>query len=308
MRWPSHENELQPRSQDEKKLQSIFLPGWYDWILLRQSASFSPAFRLEGFDVSPHNTEEETGKEPITRKSSGRKGHLNGFRGVSFESFLHFPNLLVLDLSHTSVDCKNALGLLPSMACARNIRKLGLEGTNAGGDIEFITHCKQLQEINFKGCKSIEGIFTGALIRMISDMRTTHGKGCVNLTGCGKFVLAGDLSDVGDLACMDLSDIPSLHVGSERAADFLCEFGGKLAQGWFAAYVIERYKETRSQLVEIKNVPLESSGSIDILEYLGTNLEVLDLSSYGKFFFRIVRTAGYAAPAHPLPRPLQLSL
>ena len=40
------------------------------------------------------------------------------------------------------------------------------------------------------------GVFTGAIIRMISDMRAKHGTKSVNLYDCGKFTLAEDLSDI----------------------------------------------------------------------------------------------------------------
>ena len=46
---------------------------------------------------------------------------------------------------------------------------------------------------------------------MISDMRAKHGKDSVNLSKCGKFTLAEDLSGISDIASIDLSDIESLE-------------------------------------------------------------------------------------------------
>ena len=55
------------------------------------------------------------------------------------------------------------------------------------------------------------GVFTGAIIRMISDIRAKHGKDSVSLYNCGKFTLAEDLSDIKDITSIDLSNISSLE-------------------------------------------------------------------------------------------------
>ena len=55
------------------------------------------------------------------------------------------------------------------------------------------------------------GVFTGAIIRMISDIRAKHGTDSVNLNYCGKFTLAEDLSDIKDITSIDLSNISSLR-------------------------------------------------------------------------------------------------
>ena len=55
----------------------------------------------------------------------------------------------------------------------------------------------------------VPGVFTGAIIRMISDIRANGGK--VYLNNCGKFTLAEDLSDISDMTRIDLSDIRSLE-------------------------------------------------------------------------------------------------
>ena len=57
----------------------------------------------------------------------------------------------------------------------------------------------------------VPGVFTGSIIRMISDIRAKHGKDSVNLKGCGKFTLAEDLSDISDMTRIDLSYISSLE-------------------------------------------------------------------------------------------------
>ena len=55
------------------------------------------------------------------------------------------------------------------------------------------------------------GVFTGAIIRMISDIRSKHGRNSVKLDDCGKFTLAEDLSDIKDITSIDLSNISSLE-------------------------------------------------------------------------------------------------
>ena len=55
------------------------------------------------------------------------------------------------------------------------------------------------------------GVFTGKIIRLISDIRAKHGKDSVNLEHCGKFTLAEDLSDISDMTSIDLSEIYSLE-------------------------------------------------------------------------------------------------
>jgi hypothetical protein len=55
------------------------------------------------------------------------------------------------------------------------------------------------------------GTFTGGIVRLISDIRLKHGRGAVNLGGCGRFVLADDLSDIADITHIDLSGIGSLE-------------------------------------------------------------------------------------------------
>ena len=55
------------------------------------------------------------------------------------------------------------------------------------------------------------GVFTGKIIRMISDIRAKHGQDSVKLYGCGKFTLAEDLSDISDMTSIDLSSIDSLE-------------------------------------------------------------------------------------------------
>ena len=77
------------------------------------------------------------------------------------------------------------------------------------------------------------GVFTGAIIRMISEIRAKHGKDSVNLSTLakdlsdikvrtsidlskissleGKFTLAEDLSDIEDITSIDLSKISSLE-------------------------------------------------------------------------------------------------
>ena len=46
---------------------------------------------------------------------------------------------------------------------------------------------------------------------MISDIRAKHGWDSVNLSNCGKFTLAEDLSDIKDITSIDLRNINSLE-------------------------------------------------------------------------------------------------
>ena len=55
------------------------------------------------------------------------------------------------------------------------------------------------------------GVFTGAIIRMISNIRAKHGRDSVNLENCGKFTLAEDLSDIKDITSIHLGSIYSLE-------------------------------------------------------------------------------------------------
>ena len=57
------------------------------------------------------------------------------------------------------------------------------------------------------------GVFTGKIIRLISDIRAKHGKDSFNLKSCGKFTLAEDLSDISDMTSIDLSRINSIEGG-----------------------------------------------------------------------------------------------
>ena len=58
---------------------------------------------------------------------------------------------------------------------------------------------------------NLAGTFTGKIIRLISDIRLKHGNDAVNFDGCGRFVLADDLSDIADMTHIDLSGIKSLE-------------------------------------------------------------------------------------------------
>ena len=55
------------------------------------------------------------------------------------------------------------------------------------------------------------GVFTGKIIRLISDIRAKHGKDSVSLFYCGKFTLAEDLSDISDMTNINLSKIRFLE-------------------------------------------------------------------------------------------------
>ena len=111
------------------------------------------------------------------------------------------------------------------------------------GNIAVLAKYTQVKKVDFRGCRQITGecrvqskeiswsfllctsphfltecslpcvpgVFTGPIIRMISDMRAKHGKGSVNLYDCGKFTLAEDLSDISDMTRIDLSGINSLE-------------------------------------------------------------------------------------------------
>ena len=122
------------------------------------------------------------------------------------------------------------------------------------------------------------GVFTCKIIRMINDIRAKHGQYSVNLEDCGKLTLAEDLSDISDMTSIDVSGFTSLHVGSQSAFVFLCHHSeaidfGDLLMGW----VIKKYKEGGNSLVEVKGVPEDITGAIDVLGFAGANLKLVDL-------------------------------
>merc|ERR1711998_428947 len=93
-----------------------------------------------------------------------------------FEDFKGLGALLELDIGFCKkIDCKNALEVLPTMPWAAQIQKLALPGTDAEGDIQVLSSCPGLTEVNMLQTR-VEGVFTGAIIRMISDIRAKHGK------------------------------------------------------------------------------------------------------------------------------------
>jgi hypothetical protein len=70
------------------------------------------------------------------------------------------------------------------------------------------------------------GTFTGGIIRLISDIRLKNGRGAVDLSGCGRFMLADDLSDIADITHIDLSGIGSLEGTCVSACVFLKALSG----------------------------------------------------------------------------------
>ena len=50
----------------------------------------------------------------------------------------------------------------------------------------------------------------------------------------------------------------------------------------FAAWVIGKYRESGNRLVEIKDVPQDIQGSIEVLEFVSAHLNVLHLQSCKK--------------------------
>ena len=62
----------------------------------------------------------------------------------------------------------------------------------------------------------------------------------------------------------------------------------------FAAWVIGEYKESGNHLVEIKDVPQDIQGSIEVLEFVAAHLNVLDLN-----FCKNVAGQSGTVPAFP---------
>jgi hypothetical protein len=56
----------------------------------------------------------------------------------SFESFFGLPNLKIIDVSSTKIDCKGALELLSAKPLAAQLEELSMGNTNA--DSESIKH------------------------------------------------------------------------------------------------------------------------------------------------------------------------
>jgi len=57
----------------------------------------------------------------------------------------------------------------------------------------------------------LAGRFTGDIIILISDVRQKHGQEAVNLSNCGRFVLAENLTNIANITHIDLSSIDSLE-------------------------------------------------------------------------------------------------
>ena len=73
------------------------------------------------------------------------------------------------------------------------------------------------------------------MIRFINDIRLKHGRDAVNLSNCGRFVLADDLSEIADMTHIDLSNIDSLE-GASFSSSFvlLFSFGGRISGTLFS--------------------------------------------------------------------------
>jgi hypothetical protein len=57
----------------------------------------------------------------------------------------------------------------------------------------------------------VTGTIDGALLCLISGLRAKYGGEAVNLSGCGKILLSDNLSNVADLAEIDVGGIDSLE-------------------------------------------------------------------------------------------------
>ena len=96
----------------------------------------------------------------------------------------------------------------------QNISKLVLHGNVACGDVAtLLPLLARLRNLAIVHCQGVSGTFTGPVVRFISDIRKKHGHDAVSLKGCGRFDLADDLSDIADIAHIDLSSIDTLLGG-----------------------------------------------------------------------------------------------
>ena len=58
----------------------------------------------------------------------------------------------------------------------------------------------------------------------------------------------------------------------------------------FAEFVIGKYEESGGKLTEITKVPGDIRGSIDVLEFVGTDLQVVQLSGCGYIEGKLITT------------------
>ena len=129
---------------------------------------------------------------------------------VAADTFLKsFEDLL-------SDSAKNRVRLMEDPRCTvvfkeGKLVELEIKDKSLRFKIAALVNCTDLKSLNASGCANFTGTITGAFIRLISDIRKTHGHDAVNLKGCGRFVLAEDLSDIADIAHIDLGDIGSLE-------------------------------------------------------------------------------------------------
>ena len=133
-------------------------------------------------------------------------------------SVFGFESLTLKDLTRSIFDPPPSQLLLGDLASSslENISKLVLHG-NVACDVAtllpLLARLRLLRNLAIVHCQGVSGTFTGPVVRFISDNRKKHGHEAVSLKGCGRFDLADDLSDIADIAHIDLSSIDSLQGG-----------------------------------------------------------------------------------------------
>ena len=85
--------------------------------------------------------------------------------------------------------------------------------------------------------------------RLISDILLKHGRDAFNLSKCGRFVLADDLSEIADMTHIDLSNIDSLE-GASFSSSFvlLFSFGGRISSTFFPRNIAHTSFADQSQM------------------------------------------------------------
>ena len=226
----------------------------------------------------------------------------------SFEVFDGLDALSNLDVGGTEIDCSRAFELLPTMPWAAQIQKLSFRGTNVQGDIEVFGCCKVLASVNLAGCDGYDSNLRKVSKGVRGDIAVFANSErlvSVDLRFCKR--VTGNLNVLA--SCSLLTDVEMTSTGVEgEIADLkefkqlakvslkYCDISGKMDQAAFdtlcsvdslelddvlfefASWAIARYKESGRYLEEIKGVPDAIKGSIDVLEFVGSDLKRLDLS------------------------------
>ena len=73
------------------------------------------------------------------------------------------------------------------------------------GTVDALANCTALTDLNLRLCRGLTGEITPQLVAWLSGIKKK------NLTDCGKFTLASDMSAIRDITSIDLSNMNTLE-------------------------------------------------------------------------------------------------